>query len=164
MTADTIWIGNDHGGYELKCSIVEYLKSRGIDCSDVGTDSREIVRYPNYAAKVATAVSTGQIKRGILICSTGIGMSIMANKYKGVRAALCTSTYMAKMTRRHNDANVLCLGGQITGKLEALDIVEAWLDNDFEGGRHCISLGLIDDAEQILCSAEVWENACAEKR
>lgn len=151
-----IWIGNDHGGYELKLQMVEYLQKKEIACKDIGCDSEEIVRYPNFAAIVAGAVSKGEIERGILICSTGIGMSIIANKYKGVRASLCTSTYMGKMTRAHNNSNILCLGGKITGVNEALDILEAWLTTEFEGGRHNISLGLIDEAEQVICNPEGW--------
>lgn len=156
MKNNEIWIGNDHGGYELKVKVVEYLQKKGIACKNIGCDSEEIVRYPNYAAIVAGAVSKGEIERGILICSSGIGMSIIANKYKGVRASLCISTYMGKMTRAHNDSNILCLGGKITGVNEALDILEAWLTTEFEGGRHNISLGLIDEAEQAICNPEGW--------
>lgn len=151
-----IIIGNDHGGYQLKCRIVEYLQEKGYDVLDVGCDSTEIVRYPNYAAKVASAVSRGEVPRGILICSTGIGMSIIANKYKGVRASLCTSTYMGRMTREHNDSNILCLGGKITGEFEALDILEAWLTAEYQGGRHDISLGLIQEAEEDMISDQCW--------
>ncbi len=146
---NTIYIGNDHGGYALKCKLVEKLKEEGYAIVDVGSDSEEIVRYPYYAAKVAQAVSSFGV-RGILICSTGIGMSIIANKFSGVRAALCTSTYMGRMTREHNDSNLLCLGGKITGELEALDILHVWLHTDYVGGRHDISLGLIQEAESQL--------------
>jgi len=114
------------------------------------------VRYPLFAAHVADAVSKGIAKRGILICSTGIGMSIIANKYKNVRASLCTTTYMGKITRAHNDSNILCLGGKITGVFEALDILEAWLTTEYEGGRHDISLGLIKDAENEICNPKGW--------
>jgi ribose 5-phosphate isomerase B len=153
----SIWIGNDHGGYALKTAILRYLEEQGYAVHNVGTDSTEIVRYPYYAARVAGAVSRGEAKRGILICSTGIGMSIIANKYKGVRAALCTSSYMARMTRLHNNSNILCLGGRITGDLEALDILAIWLDTGYEGGRHDISLGLIAEAEETLCHTSAWE-------
>ncbi len=149
-----IWIGNDHGGYELKLQITAYLEKNGLAVVDVGCDSTEITRYPYFAAKVAGAVGRGEATRGILICSTGIGMSIAANKYKGVRAALCTSTYMGKMTRAHNDSNILCLGGKCTGVFEALDILEAWLTTPFEGGRHSISLGLIDRIEDRMVLTE----------
>ena len=151
-----IWIGCDHGGYELKLRVIEYLGSKGIPVRDVGCHSADIVRYPYYAALVAEAILRGEAERGILICSTGIGMSIVSNKYRGIRASLCTSTYMGKMTRAHNDSNVLCLGGKITGVFEALDILEAWLTTPYEGGRHNISLGLILQAEKVLASADAW--------
>lgn len=150
MTEKKIWIGNDHGGVQLKNQIVEYFSKKGYEFNNIGTDDEVIVRYPNYAEEVVSAIINKTADRGILICSTGIGMSIAANKFKGIRAALCTSTYMAKMTRLHNDSNVLCLGGQLTGKLEALDIVETWLTTGFEGGRHCISLGLVSEIEGKL--------------
>jgi ribose 5-phosphate isomerase B len=156
---DVVWIGSDHGGYELKQSIIEYLGKRGIAVHDVGCHSTQIVRYPVYAAKVASAISRGEVKRGILICSTGIGMSIIANKFRNVRASLCASTYMGKMTRAHNDSNILCLGGKTTGEFEALDILGAWLDTEYMGGRHDISLGLIGEAEATLCNEGGWEPA-----
>lgn len=157
MDDKTIWIANDHGGYELKLRIVEHLKELGYTVHDLGSHSTAIVRYPYYAARVARAVSTGQAKRGILICSTGIGMSITANRFRGVRASLCTSTYMGRITRAHNDSNILCLGGKITGEFEAIDILDAWLTTDYMGGRHAISLELIGEAEQALASSEAWE-------
>lgn len=156
MEKNPVWIGNDHGGYELKLHIMEYLRDKGIPVHNIGSDSTEIVRYPTYAVQVAGAVSQGEAERGILICSTGIGMSIIANKFKGVRASLCTSTYMAKMTRAHNNSNILCLGGKITGLFEALDLLEAWLSTAYLGGRHDISLGLIAEAENTLCHAAHW--------
>lgn len=156
MNNQKIWIGNDHGGYELKHQIIEHLQKNGIEVVDVGSHAKEIVRYPYYAAQVASAVSQGRAARGILICSTGIGMSIIANKYPNVRASLCTSTYMGRMTRAHNNSNLLCLGGKITGVLEAIDILEAWLITKYEGGRHDISLGLIADAEKVNFDTELW--------
>lgn len=152
-----LWIGSDHGGYELKRKIIAFLEERRILVEDVGSDSGEIVRYPHYAAPVAKAVSDGRAQRGILICSTGIGMSIIANKFERVRAALCTSTYMGRLTRAHNDSNILCLGGKITGEFEALDILDAWLKTDYDGGRHDISLGLIAEAEENLSEDSAWE-------
>jgi ribose 5-phosphate isomerase B len=152
-----IMIGNDHGGYRLKLAALTYLEGRkDIELENIGTDSEEIVRYPYYASTVARAVATGAVDRGILICSTGIGMSIAANRRKGVRASLCTSTYMARMTRAHNNSNLLCLGGRITGDLEALDILETWLDTPYDGGRHDISLGLICDMEEVLSLDAEW--------
>ena len=155
MSDERIWIGNDHGGYGLKLEIVEYLTKKGIPMHNIGSDSTEIVRYPNYAGQVCEAILRGDASRGILICSTGIGMSIVANKYRGLRASLCTSTYMGKMTRAHNDSNVLCLGGKITGVFEALDILEAWLTTPYEGGRHDISLQLICETESAIASCGV---------
>lgn len=157
-----IWIGNDHGGYDLKLAILNHLHNRGLPVHNVGTDSTEIVRYPYYAALVVEAILAGKAERGILVCSTGIGMSIIANRYAGIRASLCTSTYMAKMTRAHNDSNVLCLGGKITGVLEALDILDAWLDTPYEGGRHDISLGMIREAEARLCTGALWSPTVAD--
>lgn len=157
MKDKTIIIGNDHGGYELKKALVEYLEKKGYTVKNIGSDDGEIVRYPYYASVVAGAVSNEEIPRGILICSTGIGMSIIANKYKGVRAALCYSTYQAKMTSAHNQSNILCLGGKCLGLFEAFDILDAWLNTPYEGGRHNISLGLIKDAERINLSGENWK-------
>jgi ribose 5-phosphate isomerase B len=157
--SDVIWIGCDHGGYELKQHVLEFLERRSLAFHDVGCHSTGIVRYPHVAAQVAEAIVRSEAQRGILICSTGVGMSIIANRYRGVRASLCTSTYMGKMTRAHNDSNVLCLGGRITGSFEALDILEAWLVTPYEGGRHDISLGLIRDAETAISACGVWEPA-----
>ncbi len=157
--AKEIMIGCDHGGYRIKEIIKEHLTGTGYAVTDVGTDSEKIVRYPYYAAKVARAVSQGQVDRGILICSTGIGMSMVANKFPGVRAALCTSTYMGKMTRAHNNANILCLGGRITGEYEALDILDIWLNTEYEGGRHEISLGLMTEAEHEMMTGRLWNEA-----
>ena len=150
-----IIIGNDHGGYRLKKSIVSYLAECGHEVEDIGSNSEDIVRYPYYAACVAQAVAGGQC-RGILICSTGIGMSILANRYPGVRASLCTSAYMGQMTRAHNDSNLLCLGGRITHEREAIDILVAWLETPYDGGRHELSLGLIREAETALSSGSAW--------
>jgi ribose 5-phosphate isomerase B len=154
-----VWIGNDHGGFELKSELIKHLASKGVTVHDVGCDSEEIVRYPYFAARVAEAIVRKEASRGILICSTGIGMSIIANRYPGVRASLCTNAHMGKMTRAHNDSNVLCLGGKITGASDAMDILDAWLDTPFEGGRHEISLGLISDAENAISDCGVWEPA-----
>jgi len=151
-----ICIGNDHGGYEAKTMIVEHLQKAGVEVVDVGSGSGEIVRYPHYAAKVCGAVQRGEAQAGILICSTGIGMSIIANKFRGIRAALCTSGYMAKMTRRHNNSNVLCLGGKVTGIFEILDIVDTWVCEEFEGGRHSISLAMIAAGEEEMIKATGW--------
>jgi len=152
-----IMIGNDHGGYTLKLALVEHLKAKGYEVIDAGCDSEQIVRYPYYASKVARAVLSSNNVRGILICSTGIGMSIAANKYKGIRAALCYSSYQGKMTAAHNNSNILCLGGRCVGPFEAIDIVEQWLNTPYEGGRHDISLGLIQEEEDVNFSGRRWE-------
>jgi ribose 5-phosphate isomerase B len=154
---DVIWIGNDHGGYDLKKEIIRYLGEHSYTVCDVGTNSTQIVRYPHYAVRVAGEISAGRIRRGILVCSTGIGMSIVANRFKGVRASLCTSTYLARMTREHNDSNLLCLGGKVTGMYEALDILETWLNTDYQGGRHDISLNLIKEIDNAIREPESWD-------
>lgn len=153
---DEIWIANDHGGYLLKLQIVKTLEEMHIGAKDLGCSSEEIVRYPYYAAQVADAVSKGTIRRGILICSTGIGMSIIANKYPGVRASVCVSPYEAKMTRMHNDSNILCMGGRTVGDMKALDTLRAWLETEYIGGRHSISLSLIQEAERVNMSRVTW--------
>jgi len=131
-----IAIGADHAGYELKQHIVEYLIAQGHQVQDLGTHGPEQADYPDFAALVARAVAAGEVERGILICGTGIGMSISANKVRGVRAALCTDCYMARMARQDNDAQILCLGGRVLGLGSALDVVEVFLHSDFPGGRH----------------------------
>ena len=145
-----IAIGNDHGGYEAKVRIVEHLEAKGLEMIDASCHSQQKVRYPHYVRKVAGAVARGEVERGILICSTGIGMCIAANKIRGIRASLCTSPHMGEMTRRHNDSNVLCLGGKITGLPELIEIVDAWIENEYDGGRHDISLNLIREMEKEL--------------
>lgn len=156
MKISKITIGSDHGGYDMKCRFVEYLEEKGIEVIDVGCDSTDIVRYPYFAAKVAAKVVDGEAERGILICSTGIGMSIIANKFKGIRASLCTTTYMARMTRAHNDSNILCIGGKTSGEFEAIDMLDTWLETDYMGGRHDISLGIIAEAEDTLSTGDTW--------
>lgn len=131
-----IAVGADHGGYELKTIIVEHLRQGGYEVQDFGTHSPDSVDYPDYAYQVARAVAAGDCDLGILVCGTGIGMSIAANKIIGVRAAVCGDTYSARMSRLHNNANVLCLGGRVLGPGLALDIVDVWLSTEFEGGRH----------------------------
>ncbi len=131
-----IAIGSDHAGLELKDKIISALKEKGFDVIDYGTNGPESVDYPDYGVLVAEAVSQGKITRGILVCGTGIGMSIVANKFPVVRAALCHDLYTAEMSRRHNDSNILILAGRTLGKELALDIAETWLKTDFEGGRH----------------------------
>jgi len=161
---DRVWIANDHGGYLLKRCFVSYFSQNGIEYRDLGCSSEEIARYPYYAAAVASAVSGGAAKRGILICSTGIGMSILANKYPGVRASVCSSPYEAKMTRLHNDSNILCVGGRTVGDMKALDTLEAWLTTEYIGERHEISLSLIREAERTNMTGEVWDPGFSDMR
>ncbi len=128
-----IAIGSDHGGYELKESVKRYLEEKNIPYRDMGCDSRASVDYPVYGRAVAEAVADGSCEKGIVICTTGIGISMVANKVRGVRCALCSDTFSAKMTRLHNDADVLALGGGILGPSLALDIVETFLNTAFSG-------------------------------
>lgn len=142
-------IGSDHGGWELKQDILSFVqKNANIEVVDVGVTNGNSVDYPDYGRKVAEAVSGGSVDRGILICGTGIGMSIVANRYPKVRAALCHDMYTAKMSRLHNDANILVLGGRVVGKGLAQEIVKTWLETEFEGGRHQIRL---DKIRQLDC-------------
>lgn len=131
-----IAIGSDHGGYEYKEQIVSHLKEKGYECVDVGTYSTDSCDYPVIARTVTTKITAGEADRGILICGTGIGMSIVANKVKGIRAALCGDTFSARASRAHNNSNVLCLGERVIGINLAMDIVDIWLESKFEGGRH----------------------------
>lgn len=129
-------IGSDHAGLEMKTEIISVLKELGHDYLDYGTDSPLSVDYPDFGEKVSSAVSTGKSDRGILICGTGIGMSIVANKFPNIRASLCNELFSARMSRLHNDANILVLGGRIVGKDLAKEIVRTWMTTPFEGGRH----------------------------
>jgi len=131
-----IAIGSDHAGFELKETIKVFLKEKGIEVKDFGTHSEERVDYPDYAIPLAESVANGEEDFGILICGTGIGMSIAANKVKGIRASLCSDVYSAHSAREHNNANVLCLGGRVLGKELAKEIVDKWLSSSFLEGRH----------------------------
>lgn len=129
-------IGCDHGGLDLKETVISVLKEMQIEYEDMGTYDRNSCDYPDFAEKVADAVAAGRFDQGILICGTGIGMSIAANKVPGIRAALCGDVYSARMARAHNNANILCLGARVVGPGLAADIVRAYLTGSFEGGRH----------------------------
>ena len=129
-------IASDHGGFALKQEIMAHLKETGVAYADLGTYSEESVDYPVYAAKLGKAVAAGEYERGILICGTGIGISIAANKIDGIRCALCSDCYSAEMCRRHNNANVLAMGGRTLGAELAKKIVDTYLHTEFEGGRH----------------------------
>ncbi len=144
-------IGCDHGGFELKEEILKFIKTiANIEVSDLGAAGRESVDYPDYGKRVSEAVSAGSADRGILICGTGIGMSIVANRYPDVRAALCHDHFTAQMSRMHNDANVLVMGERVIGKGVAVEIVKTWLDTEFEGGRHQKRLDKIRAIEQTI--------------
>ncbi len=131
-----IAIGCDHGGLELKNAIVEHIKARGIGVNDLGIYENKSVDYPDIALPVCKEVQNGAAEKAILVCGTGIGMSIAANKLKGIRAAVCTDHFSTKFTRLHNNTNVLCLGGRVIGPGLALELVDLFLDTPFEGGRH----------------------------
>jgi len=143
-----IIIGSDHGGLALKTALNSYLHRRGFQVSDAGTNSDASVDYPDFGQKVAETVIAGEAELGILICGTGIGMSIAANKIPGIRAALVTDVFMARMAKEHNNANVLVLGGRVLDEQKACDLVGAWLDATFEGGRHQARLDKITALEK----------------
>lgn len=143
-----IIIGSDHGGLNLKSALKSYLGRRGFTVSDAGTDTDSSVDYPDFGLKVAEQVAGGAADLGILICGTGIGMSIAANKVPGIRAALVTDAFMARMAKEHNNANVLVLGGRVLDEQKACDLVGSWLDATFEGGRHQGRLDKITEIEK----------------
>ena len=142
-----IGIGSDHGGYELKEYLKQHLDEQGIAHKDFGTDSPASCDYPVFAEAVARAVVSGEVEKGVLICGTGIGISIAANKVRGIRAALCGDCYSAEYTRRHNDANILTMGARVTGSGLACKIMDTFLTTEFEGGRHAGRVALITDIE-----------------
>ena len=142
-----IAIGADQGGYELKQKIVEFLVAEDYEVLDLGIHEPKSIDYPDIAEEVADIVAAGEADRGIIICGTGIGVSITANKVSGIRAALCTDCYMARMARQHNDAQVLCLGERVTGAGLALDIVQTFLIGEFEGGRHARRVGKMNELD-----------------
>src|SRR5699024_2500782 len=142
-----IGIGSDHGGFELKEEIKKHLKEKDIEYIDYGTNSTESVDYPDYGEAVGRAVADKEVDRGVVICGTGIGISMAANKVKGVRCALCGDGFSAKMSRAHNNANVLALGGRITGSELAFDIVDNFIKGEFEGDRHTRRINKIDEID-----------------
>jgi ribose 5-phosphate isomerase B len=140
--------GADHGGFALKQAVVRRLRSQGHEVIDVGTDSEEVsVDYPDFGHKVATMVASGEVERGILVCGTGLGICMTANRHAGVRAADCFTPHLAEMARRHNDANVLCMGGRILSEDKGWAITEVFLGTPFEGGRHERRVGHIEIEE-----------------
>lgn len=147
MKNKKIVIGCDHAGFVLKQKIVEHLTSRGFDVMDVGTHTSESCNYVEYAHAVCEAITSGNADLGILICGTGIGMSMAANKHAGIRAAACENTFSARMTRLHNDANVLCIGERVLGYGLACDLVDLFVDTEFLGGRHAVRVQALNDLD-----------------
>ena len=142
-----IVVGSDHAAYELKETIKEKLISEGHEVIDVGCDSTESVDYPKYGHAVGRTVASGEAERGIAVCGSGIGISIACNKVPGIRAALCTSVEMAEMCRRHNNANVVCMGARMISQELAFDIIDKWMTTDFEGGKHLRRINEIEDLD-----------------
>jgi len=143
-----IVLGCDHGGFELKEIIKVHLIEKGYSVIDIGTNNTDSVDYPDYGKKAGEMVAKNEAERGIVICGTGIGISIAANKVSGIRCALCTNEYMAKMSRQHNDANMLSLGSRVIGPGLALGIVDAWMNTEFDGGRHEIRVNKLMEIEK----------------
>jgi len=140
-----IAIGCDHGGYNLKQNIIKYLEENGVEYKDFGTYTADSCDYPVFAEKVCDAVTGGECEKGILVCGTGIGMSMAANKHKGIRAAVCSDAFSTEFTRRHNDANVMCMGERTLGPGLALKLVEIFLNTPFEGGKHLRRISMFKD-------------------
>ncbi len=140
-------IGCDHGGFKLKEEIINYLKTAGVEFKDFGTYNESSVDYPDIAHVVCESILNGECENAVLVCGTGIGISIAANKHKGIRAAVCSDEFSAKFTRLHNDANVLCLGGRVVGPGLACELVDIFLNTEFEGGRHLLRVNKITEIE-----------------
>ncbi len=146
-----IVVGSDHGGLALKNAIIDYLRERDCEVLDIGTQDDRSVDYPDFGVRVAEKVSRGEAEKGILVCGTGIGMSIVANKFPGVRAALVTDEFTARMAKEHNNANILVMGGRVLNPDQATVMVGIWLDSTFEAGRHQRRLDKIAEIEKRLC-------------
>ena len=146
-----IALGCDHGGYAIKEAVKKHLEENSIEFKDFGCYSEESVDYPIYAKKVAQAVASGECEKGILCCGTGIGISIAANKVKGIRAAVVTNEFCAEMTRRHNDANILAMGGRVISEDQAVKFTKIFLETPFEGGRHTNRVNMVTDIESEYC-------------
>ena len=145
-----IAIASDHGGFDLKESLVGTLRDKGFEIDDLGPSNADSVDYPDYGIKLAQAIVEQKVERGIVICGTGVGMSIVVNRFPGVRGTLCSDIYTAKMSREHNDSNILIMGGRVIGKELALEIVEIWLNTKFEGGRHQRRIDKINEIDANL--------------
>ena len=144
MAFELIGVASDHGGFQLKEVLKAFLESNGYTVMDYGTNSTNSVDYPDFAAAICRGVLNGQVSRGVLLCGTGIGASIAANRFRGIRAALCHNSYTAEMSRLHNDSNILVMGGRVVGDEVAKHMLKVWLDTPFEGGRHHRRLTLIE--------------------
>ena len=144
-----IIVGCDHAAYDMKLEVIEHLKKRGYEVTDVGCDSTESVHYPIYALAVAEKVASGEYEKGILICGTGIGMSIAANKVKGIRAAVCENEFSTEMTRAHNNANVLCMGARVISVEKMIELARLFVETPFDGGRHQNSIDMVDALDEI---------------
>ena len=144
-----IAMGSDHGGLDLKLKVKKHLEERGFEITDYGTHTHDSVDYPDMAKPVCMAITNGEADCGMLFCGTGIGISIAANKYKGIRAALCSDVYSAKMSKMHNNAQIICMGGRVIGEDLACMIADTWLDTEFEGDRHVKRIEKIHAAENL---------------
>ncbi len=147
-----IAIASDHGGFDLKESVIAHLLNDGWEIDDLGPSSEDSVDYPDYGVKLAEAIANKKVERGIVICGTGVGMSIVVNRFPGIRGTLCSDVYTAKMCREHNDSNILIMGGRVIGKGLASEIVDTWLSTEFEGGRHQRRLDKINEIDANLKS------------
>lgn len=145
--AKKIIVGCDHAGFGLKNAVIAHLTERGYECTDVGTYSTDSCHYPVFAHKLCEKIQNGEAPLGILVCGTGIGMSMAANKHKGIRAAACSDIFSARYTRLHNDANVLCIGDRVLGTGLALELVDAFVDTEFEGGKHLTRIEMFKEFE-----------------
>jgi len=148
MKISKVYIGSDHAGFNLKSVLIEYLENLSIPCEDLGTYSEEMVDYPDYGKKVAQVVGQDPLSYGVLICGTGIGMSIVANKVRGIRAATCSEPLSARLSREHNNANILCLGARLIGTLMAIEILNTFINTDFLGDRHEVRVRKIAEMEE----------------
>ncbi len=144
MKLNKIVIGCDHAGYDLKLKVTEHLKAKNIEVEDIGTNSTASCDYPDFADALCKKIISGEYERGILICGTGIGMSMAANKHAGIRAACCSDTFSARLTRLHNDANVLCFGARVVGEGLAYELCDLFVSTDYEGGKHARRVAMID--------------------
>ena len=148
-------IASDHAGFELKESISAFLHQKGIGFEDLGPENSDRVDYPDYGIHVAQAILDKKVERGIVICGTGVGMSIVVNRFPGIRGTLCSDLFTAKMCREHNDSNILIMGGRVIGKGLAQEIVKTWLETKFEGGRHQKRLDKIEEIDRTITNKEV---------